>query len=173
MRDIVLEARRRVYGLLSEEANDQKAESPIGRLCLKGWISEEQYLAAGSYSRLYDAVLRGIQANVGLAVLGDEYFRLESGKSPEEFREEHERRVARLNKIRGSMNDRERAILDVVAIELQEPPANCLTELFYAIVILSDVTGYDEINNKATRAEAINMRVAKMLKQAKISPHAA
>lgn len=57
-----IETRMRLFKLNREQAHNQKAETVIGRLCLTGVVTEEQYLAAQQYIGLREAFKRAVKA---------------------------------------------------------------------------------------------------------------
>lgn len=57
-----IETRMRLFGLTKEQAHNQKAETVIGRWCLLGLITEDQYLASQQYLSLREAFKRAIKA---------------------------------------------------------------------------------------------------------------
>lgn len=57
-----IETRMRLFKLSREQAHNQKAETVIGRLCLTGKVTEDQYLAAQKYIGLREAFKRAVKA---------------------------------------------------------------------------------------------------------------
>lgn len=57
-----LSARHRVFGVDPRHSRDQKAGSAVGRYCLQGLISQEQYDAAMQFVESYGRHLRAIDA---------------------------------------------------------------------------------------------------------------
>jgi hypothetical protein len=57
-----VETRMRIFGLSEKDARDQKAETPIGRMQLRGDLSTPQYEAAQEVIRLREAFQRAVKS---------------------------------------------------------------------------------------------------------------
>lgn len=164
--NVALRARTRCLGVPEAMAHDQKAESPIGRLNLRGLITEAHLWAAKRYSTIHAQRLKDIQAKVGLAVLGERYFTLEDSRDPAQIDDEIGKTAAKHREMRKCITDRERAVFELVVLDRREPPTNFYPELFGALVKLAHHFDYDPIKNLAMYREEVVKRVHHMLKRA-------